>query len=197
MNEIEIRGVLSREEFDRVKDFLEKNGKFEKSFKRLSVEISPKFNTQTRKWEDTGINLRIKKSDDEEKISLKYGDPLHHTLEEYEIIINPGQTEVALQFFSKLGFSEGLIYFWESWVYEYLGMEIKISQYTEDYYMWEIEYRGDSPEEAEQKVYSLAKELKIKPLTREEYRKEIDYQCQNIFELYTLENFNRALKKFS
>lgn len=135
----------------------------------------------------------LKKSDDEEKISLKFGDALADRLEEYEVVIKPGQLLTTLKLFKMLGFGQGLIYFWQSWVWEYQGMEVKLSKYTDDYYMWEIEARGNN---AEKEVYQLADKLGLKPLSGDEYRKEIDYQCQNIFQLYSEENLQKVLQNF-
>lgn len=198
MFEVEIRGVLVKKQFADLRKFLAKNGKFEKRFKRLSVEISPGFDPQSRAWSQSSVNLRVKKSDQEEKISLKYGDFAAESLEEHDIIFKPGQFLNTLQMFSRLGFDQGLIYFWESWVYEYQSAEVKISKYTDDYYMWEIEARGELDEEAaKEKVYQIAQELKLKPLTRDEYQKEIAYQCHHIFQLYSQETVKELLGRFS
>jgi hypothetical protein len=195
MNEVEIRGVLDQAKAENLKDFLDKNAKFEKTFKRLSVDISPGFDPKTRLWNQHNINLRIKKSDQEEKISLKYGDSFSDTVAEHEVIINQGQLLEALKIFEVLGFGSGMIYFWESWVYEYLNCEVKLSKYSEDKYMWEIEARGNIPDnEAREVVYGLAKELDLVALTADEYKAEALDQVQNFFEIYSSENLHKYLE---
>jgi adenylate cyclase class IV len=198
MHEVEIRGLLTSSEFETFKAFLEQNATFEKTFKRLSVEISPGFDPATRTWSQRKLNLRIKKSDDEEKLSLKIGDTLQHTLEEHEVVFESGKFLEMLQIFAALGFDSGLIYFWESWVYEYQGVEIKVSKYTDEYMMWEIEARDNtSLEKAKERVYQIAEQLNLNPLTPEEYDKELTYQNKTIFELFNLENLNHFMQKMN
>ena len=197
MQEIEIRGVISIEQCNHLKDYLEKNATFEKNFKRLSVEISPGFDPLTKKWNQEQLNFRIKKSDNEEKISLKVGDSFGEKVKEYELFLESGQVLTALELFAHLGYGTGMVYFWESWVYTYEGFEIKLSKYPNDYVMWEIEARGElTDEESLRKAYALAEELKLKALNRDELAKEIDYQCQNIFETYSLDLVKEKLQLF-
>src|SRR5690242_4454545 len=126
MDEIEIRGKLNHDEFETLKKFLDAHAAFEKAFKRMSIDISPGFNPKTKTWRSNPINLRIKQSNKEEKISLKYGDALSDQVEEYDVILAPNQLMTTLKLFNRLGFSTGQIYFWESWVYEYKGVEVKV-----------------------------------------------------------------------
>lgn len=195
MIEIEIRGLLNKKEAKKLKDFLDKKAKFEKSFKRLSVEISPGFDPLSRSWSENKLNLRIKKSNQEEKISLKVSGKSFSKLEEHEVILSPGQFIPTLQIFSNLGFNQGMIYFWESWVYEYLGAEIKISQFAEDEYMWEIEARGELEEKALEKINSIARRLALKPLSFEEFLVEVKRQNLEIFELFSLKRVEELLVK--
>ena len=197
MQEIEIRGVLNFTQFTHLKEHLDQHAIFEKSFKRLSVELSPGFNAATRTWNQEQLNFRIKKSDNEEKISLKVGDSFGEKVKEYEIYLQAGSLLTALELFEHLGYGTGMVYFWESWVYAYEGFEIKLSKYPNDYVMWEIEARGElTDEESLRKAYNLAEELKLKALNRDELAKEIDYQCQNIFEVYSLELVKEKLQLF-
>ena len=197
MQEIEIRGVINFEHFSRLKDYLDKHAVFEKSFKRLSVELSPGFDPVSRKWNQENLNFRIKKSDNEEKISLKVGDVFGEKAKEYEVQLQAGSLLTTLDLFNQLGYGTGMVYFWQSWVYEYEGFVVKISKYPNDYVMWEIEVREDITEEqALHKANHLAESLQLHPLNREELAKEIDYQCQNIFEIYTLDLVKEKLTLF-
>ncbi|MDO8429476.1 MAG: hypothetical protein Q7S88_02505 [Candidatus Daviesbacteria bacterium] len=193
MTEIEIRGLLNKKEAKKLKDFLDKKARFEKSFKRLSVEISPGFDPLSRSWSENRLNLRIKKSNQEEKISLKVGEESFSKLEEHEVILSPGQFVPTLQIFSNLGFDQGMIYFWESWVYEYLGVEIKISRYTEEEFMWEIEARGELGGKALEKINNIAQKLKLRPLNFEEFLVEVKRQNLEIFELFSLKRVEELL----
>ncbi|KKQ98423.1 MAG: hypothetical protein UT24_C0004G0046 [Candidatus Woesebacteria bacterium GW2011_GWB1_39_12] len=190
MIEIEIRGKLNRKEFGKLKSFLDRKAKQKDCYKRISVDISPGFDPITRTWKNSSFDLRLKKSGTTEKISLKVGKFHLKEREEIEVKLKEGQFLDALKMFETLGFDKGMIYFWESWEYEYQGFEVKISKYTNDYYIWEIE--SDNPKKD---PHDLANTLSLKPYSEEEYRKAIDWENQNIHKLYSLELVKELLRK--
>ena len=65
MIEIEIRGKLSKPEFEKLFIDLNKEGELGDHYHRLSVDLSPGFNPTTKTWENSsGTDIRLKKSDD-------------------------------------------------------------------------------------------------------------------------------------
>ena len=190
MTEIEIRGKLTKEEFYKLEYFLEKTTKLKDTYKRLSVDLSPCFDPETRSWKQSKFDLRLKKSGNSEKISLKVGEFHLKEREEIEVKIKEGEFLDALKLLETLGFNKGMIYFWESWEYEYQDFEVKISKYSDSYYTWEIE--SDDPVKDPNE---LAKTLSLKPYTEEEYKKAIDWENQNVHKLYTLELVDKLLKE--
>ena len=179
MTEIEIRGKLSPRDFIRLFDFFQKEGKLKDHYRRLSVDISPGFDEKTRKWNNPGkTDIRIKKSDDKEKISIKIGHFADKEREEIEVKLQPGEFLKALALFEALGFQSGMIYYWESWEFEYKNFEIKLSKYAKDYYIFEIETKkGYDPD-------LLASELSLHPWSEKEYYEEIVWQNRNIHKIY-------------
>ncbi len=193
MIENEIRGNLTPSDFVRLSKFLKNKGNLIKAYKRLSADISPGFIQATRTWKHTTNqvkDLRLKKSGKEEKISLKFGDFHDQKRREVEVKLQEGQFENSVELFSQLGFDSGMVYFWESWEYEYQGYEIKLSKYTDDYLTWEIE----STEHLD--PYILANELNLKPYSEDEHRKAIDWENQNIHQLYSPELIKKLLHEF-
>ncbi len=179
MIEIEIRGKLSTKDFIRLFDFFQKEGKLKDHYRRLSVDISPGFDEKTRKWNNPSkTDIRIKKSDDKEKISIKIGHFADKEREEIEAKLQPGEFLKALALFEALGFQSGMIYYWESWEFEYKNFEIKLSKYAKDYYIFEIETKkGYDPD-------LLASELSLHPWSEKEYYEEIVWQNRNIHKIY-------------
>ena len=166
-------------DFDRLFSLLKKEGGLADHYRRLSVDLSPGFDSVTKTWKNSsGTDIRLKKSDDKEKISVKTGN--FHDLErkEIEIKLQSGQFIGALDLLEIMGYKSGMIYFWESWEFDYGGAEIKLSKYTEEYYTFEIEGKGNS------QVEVMAKELRLIPYSKDEYRKAIDWENQNIHKLY-------------
>lgn len=195
-DEIEIRGLCSKDQFQTLQKLLEEKGKFERTFKRLTVDISPGFDSQTKRWDVSrpeSLDLRLKKTNEEEKISLKFGNFHEVKRKELEVVIQPGQFLATVELFNSLGFNQGMIYFWESWVYEYSGVEVKITKYTDDYCLWEIEARGEVEEEG---IAKIAQELHLQPLDVQGYRDQIDYANDHIHQLFSVSTLEALLQKY-
>lgn len=188
MTEIEIRGKLAKVDFERLFASLEKNGKIKNHYHRLSVDISSGFDETTKKWEYSSVfDLRIKKSDDKEKITLKLGPYNQKERKEIEVKLLPGEILNALDLFETMGYKSGMIYSWESWEFDYKDFEVKLSKYCDDYYTFEIESSVSDPN-------SLAKQLTLKPYTKKEYQEAIEWENQNIHKLYNREEVEKLLK---
>ncbi|MFA4826896.1 MAG: hypothetical protein WC596_01420 [Candidatus Shapirobacteria bacterium] len=191
MTEIEIRGEIEKIDFAGLMKLLDENGKLIDHYCRISVDLSLGFDEKTRKWTNTsGVDLRIKKSGDSEKISAKIGNFAIKSRKEIEVKLAKGETEKAVEMFMALGFDKGMIYAWESWEYRYRNYEVKLSRYNEDYYMWEIE-SGENGEDPD----VLARELGLVPLSPADYRKAIDWQNENVHSLFSLEKLKVLLMK--
>lgn len=189
MTEIEIRGKLTKEDFDKHFEMLYSKGELVDHYHRLSVDLSPGFDSINKTWKNSsGIDIRLKKSDDNEKISIKVGG--FHDLErkEIEVKLQSGQLLLALDLFNMLGYREGMIYFWESWEFNYLGVEIKLSKHSEEYYTFEVEGKENS------EVKEIADKLGLVVFTAEEYKKAIDWQNQNVEFVYDRETVEKILK---
>lgn len=190
MEEIEIRGKLSPPDFARLTKLLSNQGRLVSHYHRLSVDISPGFDPQTRTWNNVAqTDLRVKKSDRQEKLSVKIGDFHTKRRQEIEVALPEGQVTNALKLLAALGFDKGMVYFYQSWEYDYEGFSVKLTQYTPDYFSWEIESN-----DAALDPNILADELNLHPFTREEYRQEIDWQNQHLHQLYSLEEVEKILK---
>ena len=55
-----------------------------------------------------------------------------------------------------------MIYYWESWEFNYQGVEIKLSKYTDEYFTFEIEGKENS------NVDVIAKDFELIPYTQEQ-----------------------------
>ena len=178
--EVEIRGKINKNDFDIVFELLKKNGKIKDNYKRVSIDLSPGFDPKSRSWKsDDQIDLRIKKSGKSEKISLKIGKVHAKKRQEIEVHLQEGEFLNSISLLENLGFDKGMIYFWESWEFDYKGFEVKLSKYTNEYYTWEIESKNLSdPNE-------ISKELKLKPYTKNEYQEAIDWENQKIHRIYS------------
>lgn len=197
MDEIEIRGKINKVEFEKLNTFLTKNAKLVDEYDRLTVDVSPGFDPETRNWDQINtkadnnqIDLRIKKSGKNEKITVKLGHYASKSRQEFEIELKEGELIDALRLFEALGFKTGMIYEWKSRIYEYEDFEIKISEYPGEHRDWEIESLNP-----EKDPDVLAKKLFLKPFTEEEFRKYIDWKNNNLHDLFSLDKVKEILEK--
>lgn len=191
MVETEIRGRLTKREFDELLKLLQRDGKPKDHYPRLSVDISPGFDPKTRTWNNQAqTDLRLKKSGKSEKISLKIGEYHLQERKEIDVKLQEGELMKAIDLFVSLGFDSGMIYFWESWEFEYQSFEVKLSKHNEVYYTWEIEAKeGNDPA-------VLARQLFLKPYNKEEYKQAIDYVNQSIHRQFSVEAVGDLMKQF-
>jgi adenylate cyclase class IV len=187
--EIEIRGKLDVAGFNRIMAFLKKKAKFFNHYKRISVDLSPGFVSKTRSWKsDNQIDLRVKKSEDSEKISLKIGNVDAKERKEIEVYLKEGGFLDTILLLENLGFDKGMVYFWESWEYLYGKFKVKLSKYTDNYYTWEIESAGNG------NPTQIAFEINLKPYTKSEYQNSINWENKNIHKLYSFRLTEKLLK---
>lgn len=91
-----------------------------------------------------------------------------------------------------LGFDKGMIYFWESWEFDWQGVEVKLSKYTDDYFTWEIEVEKDEAD-----LNKIAKSLGLIAYNREQYKEAIDWENKNIHKLFSFELVEKLLLHFT
>ncbi len=189
MTEIEIRGKLTKEKFDELFKKLTDGGKLTDHYHRLSLDLSPGFDPASKTWKNrSGNDIRLKKSDDKEKLSMKMGSFQEKERKEVEIKLQTGEFLSALDFLEALGYKSGMIYYWESWEFDYSGVEIKLSKYTDKYFTVGIEGKENSD------VDAIAKDFELISYTPEQYREAIDWENKNIHQLYTRELTEDLLK---
>lgn len=190
MTEIEIRGQLSPKKFKQLLKLLTNSHQVSDHYHRLSIDLSQGFNSVTKTWENpTGVDVRLKKSDKKEKISIKIGNYQDLKRKEIDLKLQIGQFLNALNLLKVMGFKTGMIYFWESWEFDYLGAEIKLSQYTNDYFTFEIEGKTNLV------VNKVAQKLGLTPYTAVKYRQSIDWENQNIHHLYSYKLAKKYLQE--
>ncbi|OGM18894.1 hypothetical protein A2686_05190 [Candidatus Woesebacteria bacterium RIFCSPHIGHO2_01_FULL_38_10] len=190
--EIEIRGKLGKKVFRKTFSQLKKSGRLINHYKRLSVDLSPGFDSKSRSWKsDDQIDLRVKKSGNSEKISLKIGKIHAKKRQEIEIRLKKGEFLNSVSLLENLGFNKGMIYFWESWEFEYKGCEVKLSKYSDNYFTWEIETINHKLD-----LYDLAKSLNLVPFTKQGYNRAIDWGNKNIHNIYSYNLVEKLIKKF-
>lgn len=163
MIEVEIRGMLTKEQFDTLTDSLAKLAdSFEQDDKESCFFIVP------------GKNLKVTKniSNGSAKIALKTGEVSQTANKEIEVKIHPEDYENVIDTFQALGFNNTIYSKQTRTNYIYCGIEIA-AKYSDDWgYHYEAEIMVEDESEiaeAEKKLHSLAKELGLPVLTPEDH----------------------------
>lgn len=183
--EIELRALLTREEYTRVKKFLAERaidlGKDDKDvyFFLLPNKIVKVVNNVSQKTAKIVIKFN--------RLGRGRSD-----FEEIEIPINPKDFEKAVKLFSALPFEQIQNSYQKRHNYRYNGVEIAL-KYSETWgFHMELEIIIDNlakKDKAERKIRKVAQELGVKILTEEElakFAKRIDQEYKN----NSLENKN-------
>lgn len=164
--EVELRGQLSHQDFNRVKTFLDANSNGVKDNKLTYFFVTQK------------IILKVTDeiSKDKAKITIKVGDETENILEEYEINIPRKSIPNAVKLFKTLGYSKINRVEQKRINYKYKGSHISL-KHTPDWGLhFEVETKAKNKEEAAEKkleLFKICKELGIFPMTPKEIKNKI------------------------
>lgn len=163
--EIELRSLLDKDRYDRLKMFLDTN-----------AQDLGEDNRETVFFIIPGKTLKVTKnlSKNQAKFSLKIGNINTGKQEEIEISIDPADFTKMVKIFQTLGFSEIQYTSQKRHNYLYEGIECAL-KYSDDWgYHFEAEVVVDSEDrisDAKRKIKELYQKLHLKPLTEREIDK--------------------------
>lgn len=160
--EIEIRGIITKEEFDEAKKYLDQHGQNQQEDNRETYFfIVPKLNLKVA----NAVSKNIA------KIALKTGEESSIANEELEISIKPEEVQTAVKIFNLLGFDKFKKSDQIRTNYNYKGSEIALKWSQDWSYHFEMEFVTDEQSQVEDlqaKLYNLATEIGLKPMSEEQ-----------------------------
>ena len=157
--EVEIRGIITKEEFDKAKVFLDQ---------KSSSKVED--NRETYFFIVPNLNLKVAnaKSNGTAKIALKTGSESQIANEELEISIKPEDTETAIKIFNHLGFDKYKRSDQIRTNYIYKELEIALKWSQDWSYHFEMEFVTDDNskvEELKKQLHVIASEIGLTPMT--------------------------------
>ncbi len=169
--EVEHRGTLTREKFDTLRKFFEKEGKFVKEKDRFSIIYFPR-GKEKLKVPKSPLDLRIRITNKEAEIVLKYGKSSGaDARKEFSFPLNPSQFKEAIELLFILGFYYGVLQATKTYAYEYQGIEFALVDVPGWGYYFEAEIMADSNsvKMVNEKLTSVCRELGLTVLNDKEF----------------------------
>lgn len=179
--EIELRGLLDKNQKEKLDKFLSKKGKLVKQYKRTQWIFGL---SHTKK-----VDVRIKETNGEYEFSLKVGKIGNANRKEISIPFPSDKLKQSLEFLKYLGYREGLKAIRNAKIYVYKNIEWAIVEVPSHSNYFEAEKLVNSKKEgkaAEDEIKSIASELSLSIFSPREtvnYIKKLDKEANKVFHL--------------
>lgn len=179
--EIELRGSLTPGQCTKLEQFLEKNGKLIKEYKRAQWCFGLSH--------DKKIDLRIKDTNGDHEFSLKVGKLGNKNRKEISVPFPEENMGQALEMLKFLGHREGVTFIRNARIFEYKGIEWALVEVPGHSYYFEAEKLVNSKSEgtaAEKEIRQVSEELNLKVFTSKQtvdYIKILDLEANKVFKL--------------
>lgn len=161
--EVEIRGPLTKDEFDKLDTFLQKEGVFKQKKERVLIDYSSGMENRTK-------DIRIRETNGVPEIVLKLGSwGGTESREEISIKTESGKFESLVKVFGELGYEKGVLCVRNSMVYDYKGIEFALVEVPNHSFFFEAEIVStpEGAEEAEKNIKQICDELNLKVFSKD------------------------------
>ena len=179
--EVEIRGPLTKKQFQNFKKFLAKKGKLICHKPRLSLMYFRKqIPKKVKAIKNDPVDLRLRITDDQATMVMKYGQWAGSDVrKEFEFPVEKKKFGQAIEFLRALGWTKTVAYATDAFIYKYKGVEFAIVEIKDYGYVYEAEIMAKNKKEvstARKKIKTLCSKIGLR-----EYRAgEFEKQCNQI-----------------
>ena len=170
--EIEFRGSLTKDEFQKLLSFFKKEAEFVKRMKRKTFVFYN--NNKT-------LDLKVRTTDGVPEIVLKKGFAGARRREEIILPLKTNSTEEAVRMFSLLGHNKGIIAIRDNYIFNYKNIEFALVRCPNDYYFYEAELiNNKGVKNPEKHIKEVLKSLNLKAWSEKEVYDFMMYCKKNI-----------------
>ena len=179
--EVEIRGPLTRNEFETLNVFLSKNAVFKKRKERVLIDYSLGMEDRTK-------DIRIRETNGIPEIIIKLGSwGNSESREEISLSTEKNKFDTLVKIFGELGFTNGVLCVRNSLVYDFKGIEFALVEIPNHSYHFEAEIiaEPENASDAHTKIKKVCEELDLKLFSREEfftYVKILNKEANKVFD---------------
>lgn len=198
--EVEVRGPLAKNEFFRVKKFLAKHGEFKLKKNRVLIDYSTFIKGQRLNARNKDIRLRMTNGIPE--IIVKLGSwGSKECREEISVCAPNNSFDDLVRIFGNIGLEKGMLGVRNSWVYEYMGVELALVEVPNHSYYFEAEIMShpDGVAVAQEKLTKVVKGLGLSVWNAEQfftYIKTLNKEVNKVFDFreYCTGDFSKRSK---
>jgi hypothetical protein len=163
--EVEFRGPLTKDQYDILNAFFQKEAVFEQKKDRVLIDYSAGMKERTK-------DIRIRETNGIPEMIVKLGAwGGSDQREEIALTTKEGTFDMLVRIFGELGYEKGVLCVRNSQVYKYKGIEFALVEIPGHSYTFEAEILAESGTagEAEAKIKKVCAELKLKVFTSDEF----------------------------
>ncbi len=178
--EIEFRGPLTKNEFQKLLTFFKKEADFVKRMKRKTFVFFMK---------DKTLDLKVRMTDRVPEIVLKKGFAGARRREEIILPLKINSTKEALRLFSLLGHNKGIIAIRDNYIFNYKNIEFSLVKCPKNYYFYEAELINNKRRKNPEKhIKEILKSLNLKAWSEKEVYQFMMWCKKNIDEHFEYKN---------
>jgi adenylate cyclase class IV len=184
--EIEIRGPLSKEEFDNLVKLFEVEGEKTSEKDRVLIDYSTFLEGGIEKRKK---DIRLRVTNGVPEIIVKVGEwGGTEQRKELSAFTKPGEFDTLVEIFGELGFIKGILCVRKSKVYEYKGIEFALVEVPGHSYYYEAEKMATNKENGDnliKEIENVCKELKLSIFDKKqffEYVNKLNKEANEVFD---------------
>lgn len=187
--EVEIRGPISRDEYNTLDSFLSENATFKEKRERIFIDYSTELENRTK-------DIRIRETNGVPEIILKLGSwGGSESREEISVKAEPGKFEDLVKTFGELGFTKGVLCIRNSVVYDYKGIEFALVEVPNHSYYFEAEILTEPQKsvEAESEIRKVCEELKLRVFSRDDFFKYVEILNKEANKIFDYKDYQKRV----
>ncbi len=195
--EVEIRGLLTQEEYSRLNSFFSGNGTPVEEKERTLIDYSTYLPNEGVRERTKDIRVRVTNGFPEIIVKLgAWGGS--ESRKELSFKGKENEFETLVEIFGHLGFTKGVLCKRKTKAYEYKGIEFALVEVPDHSYYFEAEKMANTNDDlskVEQDILAVCYELNLTILTKDEFFKYIDSLNKEANEIFEFEKFSEGYFK--
>jgi adenylate cyclase class IV len=188
--EIEIRGPLSKEEFNNLVKTFDNSGKKKSEKDRVLIDYSTFLEGGV---ENRKKDIRLRVTNGIPEIIVKIGEwGGSEQRKELSVFTKQGEFDTLVEIFGELGFDKGMLCVRKSKVYEYKGIEFALVEVPGHSYYYEAEKMASGNENGDELVKGIenvCKELSLDIFDKKQFFEYVEKLNKEYNEIFDYKNY--------